>query len=145
MNVPKRRKVIEAIIKLIEDKSDRRVGVATAPVDVNSNQAELPYATIYPIDGSPFSGPPLCGPQEDVRFDFQINSFGKRFDQAEWLADLIREIIIGRDENGDLINKIQVDGLYILNQEVVGSTGKLDNVGQIWMVEETFGFYVTSR
>lgn len=145
MNIPKRRKVIDALVALIEDKSDRRVGVAVAPVDIQGNQAELPYATIYPVDGLAFSGPPMCGPHEDVRFDFQINSFGKRHDQAEWLADLIREIIVGKDENGSLINRLQVEGMKIMDQEVVGSTGKLDNVGQIWMVVETFGFYITSR
>lgn len=143
MNVPQRRKLTKAIKELLEEKTGRPVGISTAPRNIQNNQAELPYIVIHAISGNEYSGPQFCGPQSDVRFDYQIDSHGQRDDQAEWLADLVRETIIDRT-NGALTNKVTFPDHKIMDQEIIGPTGKLDNVGQIWTVKETFGFTVTT-
>lgn len=145
MSVPQRRKLTSALKALLEEKTGRSVGVGSAPRNTDNLQEELPYIVIYPIAGTLYSGSAFCGPQEDVRFDYQIDSHGKRDDQAEWLADLVRETLIDRDGYGNLVNKLSFTNHSVMDQEVVGPTGKLDNVGQIWTVKETFGFTVTSR
>jgi hypothetical protein len=145
MIVPKRRKLTDAIKNLLENETGRPVGIGTAPVDLNSNQAELPYLVMYPIGGSSFFGPQFCGPESDVMFEYQVNSEAKRYDQADWLADLVREILIDRDSSGQLLNKVQFDGYSVMDQEIVGPPGKLEQVGQIWCVIESYGFTVTGQ
>ena len=143
MNVPKRRKLNKAIKDLLEDKIGRPVGIATAPRNIQNGQAELPYIVIHPISGVGYNGPQFCSPQGDARFDYQIDSYGKRDDQAEWLADSVRDILVDPD-NIPFINQITFPDLKIMDQDIIGPTGKLDNVGQIWTVKETFGFSVTT-
>jgi len=84
-NIPQRRKLTEALKTLLITETGKPVGVATAPLDINGVQEELPYIVIYPLDGGGFSGPAWCGPNADAAFEYQIDSYGKRYDQAEWL------------------------------------------------------------
>lgn len=143
-NVPQRRKLTKALKELLELEVGVPVGVAAAPRNNDGEQADLPYIVIYPIASGFFSGPAFCGPNADVKFEFQINSEGIRDDQAEWLADLVRVTLIDRDQHGTLVNRIQYPDHSVMDQEIVGPPGKLDQVGQIWSVKESYAFSVTS-
>jgi hypothetical protein len=145
MSVPQRRKLTQAIKLMLEDVTGRDVGITTAPRDIENEHQDYPYIVLHPISGGLYGGPAFCGFQEDVTYDYQINAHGQQWDQAEWLADLVREAIIARDELGNLVNEVVFPNHKVMDQHVVGPTGKLENAGQIWTVQETFGFTVTSR
>ncbi len=57
------------------------------------------YAVLYQIPGGSLTGPGL-GAQNDAAVAYQVDAVGRRRDQAQYLADRIREIIFGQDTNG---------------------------------------------
>ena len=144
-NVPQRRKLTDAIKSLLEDQTGKPVGVATAPQNIQGEQADLPYIVIYPLDGGIFSGPLFCGPNADASFEYQIDSYGLRYDQAEWLSDLVRVTMIDRDADGDLINRLTYDDHEVMDQISLGPPSKLDEVGQVWSAKESYLITVTSQ
>lgn len=144
MSVPQRRNLTEALKALLIDKTGKPVEVATAPRKHDGTVADLPYAVVYPIAGGIYSGPELCSPEADVAWEYQIQCNGKRYDQTEWLMDLVRTTIIDRN-NGVLVNRITFDDHVVMDQRIVGPEGTLDEVGQIWFGSESFAFEVTSE
>lgn len=144
-NVPQRRKLTDALKSLLENSTGRSVGVGSAPVDINGVQEDLPYLVVYPIPSGSFTGPILCAPNADAIFEYQINSYGRRYDQVEWLADLVRVTLVDRDSSGALVNRLSYDGHSVMDQMLLGPPGKLDEVGQIWSVMESYAIAVTSQ
>lgn len=75
-------------------------GVAVGDHAVPTDAGDL-YAILYQLDrGTAFSGPPLTAPDADVTLEYQISSSGKSRMQAQWLADKLRTLILGRTESG---------------------------------------------
>lgn len=144
-NVPERRKLTAAVKALLEDATGKPVEVATAPRKIDGEQADLPYIVIFPVDGGTFMGPEWCGPNADAAFEYQINSYGMRYDQTEWLSDLVRVTLVDRTDGGDLVNKLTFDGHSVMDQVTLGPPGKLDEVGQIWSMQESYLITVTSK
>lgn len=60
----------------------------------------FPYVVVNQIPGGSMYGPPLVGPEQDAMLQFQITSVGKRSDQAQWMGDMVRASMIGRDQSG---------------------------------------------
>jgi len=62
-----------------------------------------PYSCLYQVPGGSYSGPPLTGPEADLTAIFQVDAVGTRRDQAQWLADKIKEVTLGRGPSGQLL------------------------------------------
>lgn len=56
----------------------------------------LPYVCLYQIPGGSYSGPPLWDPEADLTAIFQVDAVGTRRDQAQWLADKVKNVTLGR-------------------------------------------------
>lgn len=61
----------------------------------------LPYVCLYQLPGGSYSGPPLWDPEIDLTAIFQLDAVGTRRDQAQWLADKVKGVMLGRI-NGQL-------------------------------------------
>ena len=144
-NIPQRRKLTEALKVMLQDQVGYPVGVANAPKTISGEVESLPYLVIYPLDSGVFMGPEWCAPEADAIFEFQISSFGLRYDQTEWLMDQVRIAIIDRDDYGQLVNRLTFDDHVVMDQRLVGPAGKLDEVGQIWSGHESYHITVTSQ
>lgn len=70
--------------------------------------AGYPYSCLYSIDGGSYSGPPLTAPEADLTALFQVDAVGTRRDQAQWLADKIKEVTLGRGPGGQLLYPLSV-------------------------------------
>lgn len=144
-SVPKRRPLTQAIKDLLEAETPFKVGISYAPVDpITGDQIPLPYYVIQPISGGSFSGPEFCAPEADVELWYQVRSSGKRDDQADLLADMAREVLLDRS-SGQFVHAITYTGHIVQQRAAVGSPGKLDRVGEIYTVPDTYSFCVTSQ
>lgn len=70
---------------------------ASSVYDFNvPSTAAYPYSNLMPIPGGSYSGPPLYDPEADSALVFQWDSVGTRRDQAQFRADQINAIMLGR-------------------------------------------------
>lgn len=86
--------------------SSRPVGLAEIPgVDPN-----IPYAIYTPIN-SPRGEGDYFDPESMRDYVFQILSVGKSPRQARWMSDKMRNILIGRDNDGNYLVTIDLQPL----------------------------------
>lgn len=70
----------------------------------------FPYVCLYQIPGGSYSGPPLTAPESDLTAVFQVDAVGTRRDQAQWLADKVFTVTLGRAPNGQLLYPLTAPG-----------------------------------
>lgn len=94
-------KVTNAVLQLL------RVAMNTDAVydHVAPENRTYPYHVLYRIPGGDSYGPELVDPDVDRTFIYQVDSVGKRRDQAEWAADRVNSVILGRT-NGAFDNDL---------------------------------------
>lgn len=63
---------------------------------------EYPYTVIYLIEGGGYSGPAWFAPEGDAHMVIQASHVGDSVDQVLHLADDFREMMLGRDADGQL-------------------------------------------
>ena len=143
MTVPARRPVTAGLKALIESGTGRPCRVATAPEDEVGNTEDVPYAVLWPSTGM-FSGPGFVAPEADAVFQYTVHSVGMRDDQADFLADAVREVIVGRQENGSFLYPLTVNGLTVMNRSIAQSAGPMDLNGSVFTVAESYLIAVTS-
>src|SRR5438270_13362963 len=100
--VPNRLPVTEGLVALLATGTGRPVGVTRAPykgTDVE-HVADPPYAIVYPLPGGAVTGSYFSHPDEEVTWVYEVTSVGIRDDQAQWMADVARQSILGRDASG---------------------------------------------
>lgn len=79
--------------------AEMRVGDHEVPKD-----RTFPYSILYQLDDAPPpDGPVLTGPEEDLAIGFQITSVGSGRKQAQWQADRVRRVMVGRNSEGGLL------------------------------------------
>jgi len=80
-----------ALAAYLEAETGFPVGRAQAP------KAEPPHYVVYVIPGGSYDAQgPLDGNYGDAGMVYQINGVGLRDDQAEWLLDRARELLLGQ-------------------------------------------------
>ncbi|MEK2474044.1 hypothetical protein [Streptomyces noursei] len=79
---------------------------------VGGQPASLPYTVLYP-QGGLTDGAPLADRAEDARLVYQMTVVAARTDQAEWLADRVRQALLGRTSSGQWVNPIPVPGMEV--------------------------------
>lgn len=133
--------VTAALVAFLAALTGRPVGEATAPL-VNGLPAVPPYAIVYPLAGGTTWGPMLEGPDEGAQLPYQITSVGLRSDQATWMADKVRQAILGRT-NGSLTSPLVVPGVTVLDREFSAYGGQ-DREGDVVSVPDTFLIHVST-
>ncbi|MFE9250159.1 MULTISPECIES: hypothetical protein [Streptomyces] len=94
--------VTRALAALVEKTTGRPCGIGELP-RVEGKSGWEPAASPYTVlDSLPaeFGGPPLWDWHADAAWSYQITSVGERGDQVEWLADRVRNGVVGRTDGG---------------------------------------------
>lgn len=140
---PEVRPITDALVAFLGAQTGRPVGRATAPL-VDGVPADLedgPYAIVYQLAGGEHWGPFLYGPDEAIALPYQVTSVGKRSDQADWMADKVRQAMLART-NGTLTAPLTAPGVTVLDREF-SSYGGQDREGDVVSVPDTFLLHVT--
>jgi hypothetical protein len=142
---PKRYPLTQQIKEVLATVTGLPVGVAGAPMEEDGSFSVVPYLIIYPELGGFFDGEPFCGGTSDASFHYQITVFGEAENDTEFNGDLVRDIIVGRDEFNQYKYDIQYSDHRVLLRDIVGPAGRLEREGQVYRHSEDYSFRVTSR
>lgn len=141
-----RRRLTANIKEVMEAATGRAFGVVRSPGRDGDEtiHAEEPYGIIYPLDPSGYSGSYFHHPDSDADLQYQFTYVGLRDDQVEWLADLSREAILGRDSSGQFNQAFTSSDLVVMSREPVGSPGSITKTDAVYSMTDTFVFRCTA-
>lgn len=145
-NVINRLPVNAAVASLL-DLIGRPIGRSRVPTQVGNDQvvADLPYAILYPIRGGDTWGAPLTTPEDSAGLRYQVTSVGLREDSAQWMADEVRQKLIGCSDGGVFESSLIVPGLNVIMREHEGPPSGPVQEGKIWQVVEDYKVTVSLR
>lgn len=136
-DVSDRRIVTAALLDLLETTT-LPIGDHTAPEEV----AGKPWATLYSITGGNLSQDNLAAVEDGTDLIYQVTSVGRRRDQAEWMADLIRAKVVARTATAFVTAWPSMTGLKVADRQMWGGVGGVEQSGeaphQLWSVAERF-------
>ncbi|MFF9478067.1 hypothetical protein [Streptomyces sp. NPDC014733] len=102
MSAPARLPVTRALAALLEHATGHPCGLSELPrIQQESGQwapAPAPY-TILDALPAEFGGPGLWDWHADASWSYQVTSIADRVDQAQWLADRVRDALVGRTDD----------------------------------------------
>lgn len=142
---PKRYPLTQKIKEVLGVVTGLPVGVSGAPKDEDGNAEPLPYIVIYPELGGFFEGEPFCGNTSDASFHYQVTIFGEAEHDTEFNGDLVRDIMVGRDQFNQYKYSIQYPDHKVMLRGIVGPAGRLVREGQVYRHDEDYSVRVTSR
>lgn len=139
LTVPNRHPVTIAFEAMLKTGTGRPIGVGRSPVVGGDalNPPPVPYGIVYPIPGGGFSGS-LAYPDEDAAFEFQVTSVGLRLDQADWMADKVRQCVLARQESGNFVQQMTVTDHAVVSREPTGPPGAPVLTDNVWSVAESY-------
>ena len=145
MTTPNRYPLTQKIKEVLATITGLPVGVSGAPELGSGSFAAPPYIVIHPSLGGALENEPFCGGTRDANFHYQIDVLGEAENDAEFNGDLVRDIILGRDEFNRYKYDIQYPDHRVLLRDIVGPAGRLVREGQVYRHHEDYSFRVTSR
>ncbi len=75
-----------------------------------SGVATYPFVVLHDLGGTGPTGPGLLGDGADVTSTYQVDSVGRRMDEAQALGDRVRERMVQSDDAGGWEYPVTVDG-----------------------------------
>jgi hypothetical protein len=139
-----RRTLTTALQGLLGDVSGYVVEIADVPQPpTGARVPTTPYASIYPLNIGRFWGA-TYGVQKNGAFAYQVTSVGARGDQAEWMADVVRSIILGQDADGAFVYPILVPGMKVTLRESPEGAGFMDRSDLLYYIPERFIIHAES-
>ena len=85
------RLLTDAVLARLVAATSKAVGDGQAPADITR-----PYSVLYPLDDTDRDGD-MIDTQRTSWFDFQVTVVGDTREQAEWLADDLRDSMLAAD------------------------------------------------
>ncbi|MEV0446301.1 hypothetical protein AB0I84_10345 [Streptomyces spectabilis] len=116
-----RSRVTEAVQAMLAAATGKPCGRGSLP-RVAGKPAPLPYTVLYP-QGGPVGGAPLADRSEDAFLIFQVTVVAARTDQAEWLADRVRQAFLGRAPDGAWLYPVEVPKVDVWGRELLVDEG----------------------
>ncbi|MGW1284365.1 hypothetical protein ACWD4N_11775 [Streptomyces sp. NPDC002586] len=83
--------------------------------------AAAPHTMLDSLPGE-FSGPPLADWQADAAWSYQVTSVGERGDQVQWLADRVRDGVVGRSD-GSWAYDLRISQGRAIDRELAHESG----------------------
>ncbi|MGW1047705.1 hypothetical protein AB5L52_30210 [Streptomyces sp. CG4] len=83
--------------------------------------AAAPHTMLDSLPGE-FSGPPLADWQADAAWSYQVTSVGERGDQVQWLADRVRDGVVGRSD-GSWAYDLRISQGRVIDRELAHESG----------------------
>ncbi len=132
------RRIVTAALLTVLGTTSLPIGDHTAPAET----AGKPWAVLYSIPGGAYGDDNLAAVETGTDLLYQVTSVGRRRDQAEWMADLIRAKVIGRTLGGFIATWPAMTGLSVADRQMWGGVGGVEPSGeaphQVWSVAERF-------
>ncbi|MFE3216116.1 hypothetical protein [Streptomyces antimycoticus] len=116
--------VTRALAALVEHVTGRPCGIGELPrVRGKSgwDTASAPYTVLDSLPAA-FDGPPLWDWHADAAWSYQVTSVGERIDQVEWLADRVRDGVVGRTD-GQWTHDLHVPQARVMDRELTYDAG----------------------
>ncbi|GGU44125.1 hypothetical protein GCM10010289_75990 [Streptomyces violascens] len=110
-----------AVQDLLARATGRPCGLGELPL-VDGEPAELPYAVLYPLGGTP-AATPFVDSWAEATLTYQVTVVARRMDQAEWLADRVRRAVLQRTASGAWVNGLEASGLYVWARRQLADDG----------------------
>lgn len=135
-----RRPVTKALATLIATATGKPCGVLEIPPPVPpETRVDPPYYVLYSLDAD-VGGAPVADENEDASFVYQITCVSGpdptlgtsrgTTDQAEWLADKVKEKFFARDpDTGRWVHPLIVDGVSCMCRELDAEPGATSKAG----------------
>lgn len=129
--------ITAALQALLVAGTQRPCGVAQLPTVPAPGggmvPAAVPYNVLYPM-GGPVSGPPFGDASADASVTWQVTSVADRADQAEWLADRTRAVLVGR--TGDhWTHQLTLSGVSVMNRRMTDDAGVIPEGATVTYVQ----------
>lgn len=139
LTTPLRHPVTVSFAEMLKTGTGRSIGVGRSPVVDGDALAvpDFPYAIVYPVAGGGFSGS-LAFPDEDAAFEFQVTGVGLRLDQADWMTDKVRSVVLGRSGSGNFLYEMTVTDHAVVNREPTGPPGAPVESDNVWSVAASY-------
>ncbi|MGW6021269.1 hypothetical protein [Streptomyces sp. NPDC055099] len=116
-----RARVTEGLQEVLGVATGRPCGRGRLPL-LDGRPAPLPYTVLYP-QGGLVGGAPLADRAEDAGLVYQVTIVAARTDQAEWLADRVRQALLGRTATGEWSSPIPAAGVDVWARELLVDDG----------------------
>ncbi|MFI0912494.1 hypothetical protein [Streptomyces abikoensis] len=113
--------ITEAVRTMLSEAVGKPCGVGTLPT-ASGAPAPLPYLVLYPL-GSDFGGAPLSDRSEDAHLVYQVTVVARRTDQAEWVADRVRQALLDRAATGAWARPLVIPGCRVWGRALVADDG----------------------
>jgi hypothetical protein len=138
--MPDRRIVSEALRDWIKISVPCKIELTRRPsdaVDKDSDELRSAYAIVYPLPGAEYFGD-LEDPERVVAWSYQITSVGRRHDQAAWLDDKIRALVLERQGSG-FAHTLVIPGCDVIDRSATGDDGAaVPSDGSLVPVQSTY-------
>ncbi|MEU1307820.1 hypothetical protein ABZ419_02835 [Streptomyces cinnamoneus] len=113
--------VTEAVRSMLGKAVGMPCGVGALPTTAG-NPASLPYLVLYPMGGD-VGGAPLGDRSEDAHLVYQVTVVAGRTDQAEWVADRARRVILDRVATGEWAHPLVIPGGRVWGRALIADDG----------------------
>lgn len=114
---PPRLPLTRALVELIRERTGRPCGWSALPTDGRGVPVATPYTVLDSLPALGFDGPGFSDWHADVLWTYQVTSVGDRGDQVEWLADRIRDTVVGRAGDG-WRTPLRIAGQRVIDREL---------------------------
>lgn len=135
---PAARLLWKNLVTILATGTTKPVDLARVPSGVTFDADQTlvdPYAIVYPLIATQLSGS-LGGPDEQVCVPWQVTSVGANGEQAQAMADRVRESLLARNPNGSLVN-VLVD-VHEIDRRPTMFGGPESAEGGLWQVVDSF-------
>ncbi|RSO30047.1 hypothetical protein DMH15_26200 [Streptomyces sp. WAC 06725] len=134
--------VSKAFRRTLAEATGRPCGLGKLPL-IDAQPAEMPNLVLYP-QGGPVGGAPLTDTSEDSELIYQVTAVAARTDQAEWMADRVRRVVLERTAAGDWRWPIDVPGVDVWARELDVDAGADDAGSAAGVVSHAQRFCLTA-
>lgn len=122
--------VLKAVQSLLQTHTGKPFGLMRLPLDGAGHPVTGQYGIVHPVTrmdtGAPFGDGGDWSEQH-----VQVTVLGERGDQAVWLQDKSREVMIGQNGDGSYVHPLTVVGMKVLQRRLDVELGPGDDSGGI--------------
>jgi hypothetical protein len=135
----------KSLITMLATITTKPVALGRVPDTVTYDADGLledPYLIVSPLIASQIEGS-WAAPSEQASIPVQFTSIGRNDEQAQGLADLARQTLLGRNANGSFVNAITVADVKVIDRRPTYMGGAVPAGGGLWETVDSFDLDVT--
>jgi hypothetical protein len=135
----------KALVTMLATQTSKPVAFGRVPDTVTYDADNLlidPYVIVTPLIASQIDGS-WAAPAEQVTVPLQLSSVGRDDEQAQWMADVARQTLLGRSASGAFTNDITVADVKVIDRRPTYIGGAVPAGGGLWEAIDSFDLEIT--